>query len=385
MKIALKIAIRFLTYNKIQSILIALGIAVGVSVQIFIGLLIQGLQVSLIDKTVGSSPQITVKSKTDDKLIVNWSELTEKIKNLKSEIKYISAVAESPAFIKNKGKEEPVLLRGFNTNDLDKIYKIKENLYKGNLPQNNNEIIIGKDLAEKIDVKLNDSTDIIDSKGNKSSIKIVGFYDLKVAQINNSWLITNIQTVQNIFDFDNKISLIEMQVDDVFQANTLASKVKKLTDSDLEVTNWIDSNEQLLSGLKGQDTSSYMIQVFVLIAVMLGISSVLAVTVVQKSKQIGILKAMGIKDRTASFIFIYQGMLMGVIGAILGIGLGLGLLYMFQTFAKNPDGTPVVPIYFNWMFIILSGVIAIIVAVLAALIPAKKSSKLSPIEVIRNG
>ena len=128
-----------------------------------------------------------------------------------------------------------------------------------------------------------------------------------------------------------------------------------------------------------------MIQVFVLIAVVLGIASVLAITVLQKSKQIGILKAMGIKDSTSSLIFLFQGLLLGVLGGILGVLLGLGLSFSFTRFALNPDGTPVVPLYIDYGFIALSALIALASSTFAALIPARRSSKLNPIEVIRNG
>lgn len=136
--------------------------------------------------------------------------------------------------------------------------------------------------------------------------------------------------------------------------------------------------------MAGQSASSYMIQVFVLLAVLLGISSVLAISVVQKSKQIGILKAMGIKDKTASLIFLFQGLILGIIGSILGTILGISLTYIFSIFVKNPDGTPLVPFYLDYKFITISVLIAIISATISALIPARKSSKLNPIEVIKN-
>jgi lipoprotein-releasing system permease protein len=123
-----------------------------------------------------------------------------------------------------------------------------------------------------------------------------------------------------------------------------------------------------------------MIQIFVIISVVLGISSTLAITVLQKSKQLGILKAMGIQDGDASLIFLFEGMLLGVFGAIIGILLGAGLLYAFTTFS----GTDI-PITLNPGFLALSGGIAIAASTIAALSPAIKSSKLSVIEVIRNG
>ncbi len=176
-----------------------------------------------------------------------------------------------------------------------------------------------------------------------------------------------------------------MQVTDVFKADEIATVIgSNINRSDIKVDNWKDQNASLLSGLNGQSISSYMIQVFVMVSVILGIASVLIITVVQKSKQIGILKAMGIKDSQSSLIFLFEGFLLGLMGAILGVALGLGLSFIFTKFALNPDGTPVVELYINYNFIIISAVIALIASTLAALIPARGSSKLNPIEVIRN-
>ncbi|MBE0700710.1 MAG: FtsX-like permease family protein, partial [Acholeplasmataceae bacterium] len=130
--------------------------------------------------------------------------------------------------------------------------------------------------------------------------------------------------------------------------------------------------------------SSLMIQIFVIISVVLGISSVLAITVMQKSRQIGILKAMGIQDKDASLVFLFEGFFLGIFGAVGGVLLGLGLAYSFTTFALKPDGNPVVPLFIDPSFIALSAVIALVASMLAAMIPAIKSSKLTVIEVIRN-
>ncbi|HNX46800.1 MAG TPA: FtsX-like permease family protein, partial [Anaerolineaceae bacterium] len=117
----------------------------------------------------------------------------------------------------------------------------------------------------------------------------------------------------------------------------------------------------------------------------LGIASVLAISVAQKSRQLGILKAMGIRDRIASLIFLLQGFILGIFGAILGVGFGLGLAVAFTKFALNPDGTPVIDLFIDPQFIAISALVALAAATLAALIPARSSSRLEPIEVIRNG
>lgn len=384
LKLSFKIALRFLKSTKGQTILIAMGIAVGVSVQIFIGSLIQGLQKSLVNKTIGSSSQITVSSNSSDKLISGYEDIVNKIKASDDRIKNVSAVSDNPALIKSDDKTYSVLVRGMNLKQFDGIYKLKSSIYEGKAPSNNFDVIVGKDLKKELNLKLDDSIELITNSGQIKKLKVVGFYDLKASNINKSWLITNIKTASNIFSTGDKITDIEMQVSDVFKADEIASIISKKIDKNLKVDNWKDQNASLLSGLSGQNASSIMIQFFVMISVVLGIASVLVVTVIQKSRQIGILKAMGIKNRQASYIFLFEGLLLGIIGGVIGVTFGLGLSYMFSKFALNPDGTPLVELYIDYKFIALSFLIAILSAVAAALIPAKRSSKLNPIEVIRN-
>ncbi|MFO7881469.1 MAG: FtsX-like permease family protein [Kosmotogaceae bacterium] len=386
MRLAFKIALRFLSSSKKQTLLIILGIAIGVAVQVFIGSLIQGLQESLIDSTVGNSSQVTIKPSNNDNSIDNWNEIITTLENsaeLPTKITVISPVAEIPVFVILSSSQNS-LLRGFDFNRANGIYEFS-NKVNGELPKNENEILMGKEFSEEFGLTINDSILLVNSSNESKEFSVSGIFDLNVASLNKSWLISNLSAVQSFSNLDNGVSQIEMQIKDVFIADELASNISERIDSSLNITNWKDQNKQLLSGLQGQDISSLMIQVFVLVAVALGISSILAISVVQRSKQIGILKAMGLKDSLASLVFLFQGLILGLFGAIFGILFGLGLSYSFTKFAVNPDGTPVVDILIDPTFITISGIIAIFVAIIAAVSPARKSSKLSPVEVIRNG
>ena len=377
MKFAFSVAKRFLGYNKGQTLMIMIGIAIGVSVQIFIGLLISGLQDSLIDKTVGSTPHITITQQD------SLSFYDFEIKN--DEFTAVAFQAEGPAFALSENDDASILLRGLSE-DGDKLYKLSEKLVEGQMPSKKNDVIIGLGLKEKLNTKLNDTLTLRTVANQTVDVKVVGIVDLKVESINNSWVLSTLPTAQSLFEIDDEITSIAIQVKDVFAADTLAEEIKSnLPVTDLKVINWKEQNEDLLSGLNGQSISSIMIQVFVLVSVVLGIASVLAITVLQKSKQIGILKAMGIPDNSASLIFLFQGLILGVYGAILGVLFGLGLILAFTTFARNPDGSALIPINFDITFILFSGSVAVLSALIASFIPAARSKKLSPIEVIRNG
>ncbi len=381
----LQIAWRFLTSSKGQTLMIILGISIGVSVQVFIGSLIQGLQISLVDATIGNSSQVTITREDDTEYIDDYQNITSEFLNQYEDIDVVSYAIDQPGTLIDDGETNPVLLRGFDQERSNAIYQFDEKLIEGRLPSSDNEVIVGDVLFEDMNLAIGSSYEMNVVNIGSVMVEIVGVYDFGVTAIDESWMISNLGTVQSLIGVGDVVSRIEMQVSEPFDADIIMRGLQSDLGNDFEVTNWKDQNADLLSGLNGQSVSSIMIQVFVTLSVVLGIASVLAITVLQKSRQLGILKAMGIKDKEASLIFLSEGFFLGVFGAIGGVSLGLGLSYMFTKFAVNPDGTPVIDLYIDPQFIMLSAGIAILAASLASLIPARRSSKISVIEVIKNG
>ena len=379
MKVAFTIAKRFLTYSKGQTLAIMLGIAIGVSVQIFIGLLITGLQTGLIDKTVGNSAHIIVTQVDDEAFSVTQSGF-KPVDDFTS----ISYAVDGALVVRVGDTSASALLRSADEGALA-IYDYEEKLTAGRLPQTDDEVILGNLLAEELGVDVGDTVTLQTFTNETREVTVTGVFDLSVAAINERWMVGTPSGAQSLFGLGNNVTSIEIQVKDVFAADALALTLKDELRSGYSVVDWKSQNESLLSGLNGQSISSLMIQIFVLISVVLGIASVLAITVLQKSKQIGILKAMGINDTKASLIFLFQGLILGIFGALLGVALGVGLLVSFTTFARNPDGTALIPITFDVPFILFSVGVALVSAMVASLIPANRTRKLSPIEVIRNG
>ncbi|MGS0971944.1 MAG: ABC transporter permease [Candidatus Izemoplasmataceae bacterium] len=365
--------------------MIILGISIGVSVQVFIGSLIQGLQISLVDATIGNSSQVTITREDDTEYIDDYQNITSEFLNQYEDIDVVSYAIDQPGTLIDDGETNPVLLRGFDQERSNAIYQFDEKLIEGRLPSSDNEVIVGDVLFEDMNLAIGSSYEMNVVNIGSVMVEIVGVYDFGVTAIDESWMISNLGTVQSLIGVGDVVSRIEMQVSEPFDADIIMRGLQSDLGNDFEVTNWKDQNADLLSGLNGQSVSSIMIQVFVTLSVVLGIASVLAITVLQKSRQLGILKAMGIKDKEASLIFLSEGFFLGVFGAIGGVSLGLGLSYMFTKFAVNPDGTPVIDLYIDPQFIMLSAGIAILAASLASLIPARRSSKISVIEVIKNG
>ncbi|MCD4826432.1 MAG: FtsX-like permease family protein [Acholeplasmataceae bacterium] len=408
MKLAFNIAWRFLMSAKKQTIVIVLGIAVGVSVQVFIGSLITGLQKDLVDTAIGSTSQLTITSDIDrtveitdtislDLPVITDEQLIDDIRAFSPEFNSVTETLSVIGFVEKEGIEKQVVFRGLDLDNAEGIYKFEseEKITYGRLPSADDEIMLGIGFLseyEENNIELFDENNpiTIDIRRQGSTevdvFKVVGFFDLGVQALNNAWGIGTLDGARNIYGISTYvISSIEMQLNEPFLAEELALDIDRTLDNTYTTSNWMVEQASLLSGLQGQSISSLMIQIFVIIAVVLGIASTLAITVIQKSRQIGILKAMGLRDKDASLVFLFEGTILGVFGAIAGVLLGVGLSVLFVTFAvDSTTGDPVVPLFIDPAFIALSAGIALFASILSALFPALRSSKMTVIEVIRN-
>ena len=162
MNLAFHIATRFLKSSKGQTALIAIGIAIGVSVQIFIGSLIDALQLSLIDKTIGSSSHITVQPIGRENYFQDNDEI---IKKLESDDRFtaVSKSLDASGFVLLEDETYPVLMRGFEFESANIIYKLDEKLIEGELPSSSMEILLGKDLVQELEIKVGDTVSFLTS------------------------------------------------------------------------------------------------------------------------------------------------------------------------------------------------------------------------------
>ena len=384
----LKIASRFMRSNKAQTTLISLGIAVGVAVQIFLGLLINNLNDNLLNKTIGSSSQITITSDNkEDKIIKDYGNIVEDIKsNEGNTITDLLTVLDTPALVNNGDSNESLLVRGLNYSKDNDIYDITNKITEGEFPTTDGDVLIGKGISEALNLKVGDSFTLITSSNKETLVRISGIVDLQVKALNDSWVLTTLESAQNLFSQENSITSIEMKIDmdEIFDADTIASNISTYIPENLKVTNWKEDNGSLLDALSGQQSSSLTIQVFIIISVTMSIAGVLAISVLQKSKQIGILKAMGIKNKAAASIFLLQGLIFGVIGTTTGTVLGIILFKIFNIAVKTSDGSPLVPGNMYFGFIAISILLSIAASIIAAGVAARKSLKLDPMDIIRN-
>lgn len=395
MRYEIKIAYNFLSKSKGQTLFLLTAIATGVAVQVFISSLVVSLQNNIIDTVLGNIPHIVVEDgNTRDSLIQenniynygNFTSERDKISNYESlinslkdnrEIKNIVPTLEGNALYERQGKSTALQIRGVDLDSGDSMFKVKEKVYLGDKTVDSDKILVGKRISEDFNLSPKDIMNITLPAGDKEKFRINGIFDLENQQFNNGLIYMDILKAQRIFDKKGYVNKINIQLKNIFLGEKIALDIEKAF-PDLKATSWMKDGKQLLNALRAQTISTTVIQGVVLLSTTLSIASVLYITVVQKTKEIGILKAIGANDFSIGFIFLFQGAIVGFLGALLGCLIGLFLIKIFEWGAK-----PSFVIDLRGLLILRILIFSTVSGVIAAYIPGKKSMKLDPVEVIK--
>lgn len=401
MNFELKMALRFIGSGRSQTVFIIVGIAIGVAVQIFLGSLITSLQDSLVNETIGNSSHITIRSEEDyitqaldedpsnatffrgnltngSENLDNWAPLVDEIKNDPS-VPAVSPTLQGTALIRSGGMDKSVQIKGIFFEQADSIYDISPRMVDGNPTVEGNTILMGKSLSEDLGVQSGDSVNLLLPNSGTVRLIVGGTFDLQNESVNGSLLFMDLRRTQKLFNTGDAVSSIETQVTDPFAVDIIADDWRARL-GNVKIDEWKQLNAQLLSALSSQSSSSYTIQFFVILSITLGIASVLAVSVIQKSKEIGILKAMGTTKKSASRIFVLQGLILGFLGSMAGVLAGILLLSAFN----SAEGLSF-SISYRWSNLLLLAGIATGAGAIASVIPARRSANLNPMEAIKNG
>jgi len=398
------VSLRFLKEGRMQTLLILVGVGVGVGVMVFVSALINGLQASLIQQTLSIQAHVVVRQaeerakvlaepdahtiarveKANQRMasIDRWEEAEAQVGRLPGVVAVAPTVAGS-AFVHRGNVSASVALRGVDAERYERVIPVGSRLVAGRFRMTGSETVLGAQLASDLGVGLGDKLRVETTRGRTDVLTVTGVFDLGNKDVNQRWVFIPIRGAQTLLDLPNRISTLEVVVRDVFTADRVAAQAAAMTG--LEADSWMKLNRQLLVALKSQSSSSVMIQFFVVLAVALGIASVLVVSVIQKSKEIGILRATGTSVRQVMGIFFIEGGLVGIVGSAIGIALGSLLAYLFSRMAVNPDGSPTFPIDLNLMLFARSVLVATGVGLAAAVFPARRAAKLDPAVAIHNG
>jgi lipoprotein-releasing system permease protein len=400
------VAIRYLRDARGQTLLILSAVAVGVSVIVFLSALINGLQSSLIESTLGSQPHVTIRvprevpralvEATSSRVIARVIQpASQRVRSIDQWPSVLAAAARArgvtagTATVTGAGTATradatvPVVIRGVEPDRFGAIIDLRTHIVQGRLDLSSGLVAIGSGLAEDLGIRPGDKLRLASTEGIEDIVSVSGVFSLGSAAVDDSWVVTGLRHAQSLFALPGGATTIELKVAEIFAADRVADEIRARTG--LAAESWMAINAELLEGLSAQDNSKTMIQFFVVVTVTLGIASVLIVSVVQKSGEIGILRAVGTPARRVLAVFLIQGGLLGFTGSIIGSALGVLFARLFETMTRGTDGLPRFPVAIDTELLVGASLLATAVGLLAAVIPARKASHLDPATAIRRG
>ncbi|MSR21247.1 MAG: ABC transporter permease [Gemmatimonadetes bacterium] len=405
MPFELFVALRYLKDQRRQSGLILAGIGVGVGVIIFLSALITGLQQSIVDRTLGSQAHVVIRppeeaprvhaSPTGElqavtverppqrvRSIDGWQEIEATLRRTAG-VTGVAPTVTGPAIAVRGQGSIGISVRGIDVESYQTIVDVQDRLVEGTFDLAGFRAVVGTELAAKLGVSIGGRIRVQTAADRGGVYTISGIFDFRSVALNESLVFVSLRGAQTLFDLTGGVSSLEVKGGDVFEAEALAARIRDRTG--LLAESWMEQNGDLLVALRSQSMSSIMIQVFVILAVALGIASVLAVSVVQKAREIGILRATGTRSGKVTRIFLLQGTILGMLGSLLGIALGTFLALFFAGMAQGPDGSATFPVALTGWLYGRSVAVAVIVGLFAAVLPARDATRMDPATVIRNG
>jgi lipoprotein-releasing system permease protein len=398
------VAMRFLREGRMQSGLVLAGVTGGVAVIIFLTQLINQLQSTIIDRVMGSQAHVIIRpaEETTQTVVRESADLAyatqvqprsqrlrsvdqwERVALLASQtsgVKAVSPVVNGPVFASRGAATKSVTLLGIESENYRRVVSMDNYMLRGRFETSGTRTLIGTDLAKDLGVSVGDKIRVTSSTGRTENLDISGIFDMGNRDLNRRWVFVTLKLAQTLLDLPGGVSNIDLTISDLFKADQVAATLAAQTG--LTVDSWMQTNSGLLNALSNQTVSNNLIRSFVIIIVALGISSVLVVSVVQKQREIGILRAMGTSRRQIMAIFLFQGAFVGLVGSLLGSGLALALLQVFSHIFKSPDGSQLFTAQLDPMLVVMACAIACVVGLLAALIPARRAAQMDPVQAIR--
>ena len=396
-------AVRFLREGRTQTFFILCGVAIGVAVIGFMSAMLQGLQQNFINRVLTSQPHIqlippnqlvrpqrvapgvlenaAIQFPTQRLLpIVEWQKIRDRMVAMPEVIDVAPTMAGSALAVRGDASRA-VSLTGVDPASFFRIVHMQDFIVAGASTLTSNDIILGTVLASDLGATVGDTLNLVATSGASLTLRITGLVDFGNKGVNKRNAYVALRTAQSLLGLQGGATTIDMTIHDIYSAQTLAKEIQ--ASNYVEADSWIATNAQFFTAVQAQQTSSFAIMGFVGLSVAFGIAAVLVVSVIQRSQDIGILRAMGTTRGQVQRVFLLQGALLGLVGSLIGAGLGAGALIYFHAVSRQVGGGELFPLVLERNTFILTALGATITGILAAMAPARRAAKLDPVEAIR--
>jgi lipoprotein-releasing system permease protein len=406
------IALRHLLARKRQSIVSLGGVVIGVAFFLAISSMMQGSQTDFIEKLVDRFPHITVydefrsarrqpveeahpqalielrnlRPRADIRGIRGHRNIVDQI--MTQEDLRASAVQTGQVIVSFAGREASVDLNGIAPEEMREITTIEEDIVQGsidNLIADRNGIIIGQELARKQLLDLGDNITVTSVIGEVRTFKVVGIFRTGNFSIDERTAYADIKRVQALMNRPDRANTIVIRLGDPVEAKNFAARLE--SQIGYRSVSWQEANEGLLNTLLIRNIIMYSVVSAVLIVAGFGIYNIISTIVLEKHRDIAILKSVGFTALDVKKIFVIQGIILGLTGIIFGLPLGALFMVALGTLTFEPPGVDPLQIPMDWspLQFIIAGAFAIFAAVLAAWLPARKGARVLPVDILRGG
>jgi lipoprotein-releasing system permease protein len=401
-----EITFRFLRARKndgflnIISIFSFVGIGLGVAVLIIVMSVMNGFRAELINKIVGFNSHITVKP---------YDKKINQDKFFNSQIDFISNQLilsnSGEAIIMKKNTSKGIILRGYKENDFSKLKIINNNSFIGNRDDlNNYNISIGKELSFTLNVNIGDKVTIMSPVGvetiigtlpKQQTFTIVSLFESGLVDFDNNIAFVNLETLEELFDLDIKDRNLEIYLKDPQNIEKQKKIVQKVFPDEF-IYSWSDMNKSLFSALKVERNVMFIILSLIIIVAAFNIISGLTILVKNKTREIAILKSIGVLNKSIIKIFFLIGVIIGTSATIFGIFLGvtfsvyvedirqlLSTLFSISLFPEEIYFLSTMPSEINIFSIFIISMCSIVITIIVSIFPALKAAKLDPIKNLK--
>ncbi len=399
MKLPLYIAFRYLKSKKsgisLGTIISVSGVALGVMALIIVISVISGFHEDLQRKILGAQAHAVILNFEGG--IENYTSLIPKIaKN--EEILGYSPFVMGQVLISTTKRSHGIYLRGILPEFDRKTTEIFNHIkYKYENFTDFPWIIIGKELANLLGVLPGDTVTVISPMGTIGPLGIIpkakqfivtGIFEIGMFEYDANLAIVDLKTAQEFFSLGDKVTGIQLKLKNVYKANILSVNLTKELGDPYYVKDWMQMNRNLFSALKLEKFAMFIILTLIVIVACFNIISMLMVNVTEKHREIAILKSMGATDRLIRNIFMFQGIIIGFVGTILGLMGGLLVCEIIKSYdiIKLPADVyylSKLPVKVKLIDVMIISLSALLISLISTLYPAHRASKINPIEILR--
>lgn len=398
---ALTVARRYLLSNPSQTLLLIAGVALGVTVFIFITALIAGLAVRLTEQVTGNSAHVSLQPATrvarvlagpdlpvesvalvstfQRQQIRDWPMVVDLLR-ANPDVSAISPQISGSAFLVRSEAVAPVAVIGVEPQGIDAISRITPNIIEGDGDLGANGLLIGVRMAEELGLGAGRPVLLRTERGVERQLTVRGVFRTGLQSLDERVAFLSLQTARPLFDLPEGVTNIEVKLKDPQDARATARFLGEATG--LRATPWQEKNVGLEDALKAQGQTGTMIQIFSLISIIIGVASALVLSAYRRRSEVGIMRAFGVPGGFILWVFLLQGLLIGLIGALIGCASGYGLCIWLESITR-PDGTSILPIAPRQGGYAAALVLTTLGAVIASILPARSASKIDPLEAIQ--